>query len=126
MSIYNNFYFFICMRIRLCKLFVGIDDLRGTSQTSKQNNSGRCFRAVMFRTVILPISVLLALILRLHRRQLSFFLHSDWFRFSISPVRLFYLISEAKYFARKNINFFCACSVIFRDFAWKISRGITA
>ena len=27
--------------------------------------------------------------------------------------KLFYLTSEAKYFARKNINFFCACSVIF-------------
>ena len=40
------------------------------------------------------------------------------FRFRQRNKYIFYLTSEAKYFARKNINFFCACSVIFRHFAW--------
>jgi len=38
-----------------------------------------------------------------------------------SEINFFYLTNEAKYFVRKNKNFFCACSEIFRAKYFAIS-----
>ena len=57
------------------------------------------------------------------------FLDSHWFHFPISPERKKLQINSLEkrnILQEQNMNFLCACSVLFCPFAWKVNRGISA